>query len=140
MYIEKKRINYILFLKKEWKYMILFKISIRDILKNIQHNEFLQCKLALNEQGSGKSIFVKLVLFQGFFHFITYWTNKRRTNKYFSKFNHVFDKSGQVIGTKIKKTTATVSLHFQMILSKIPLQCNYVFIFRLTDIWHSAWI
>lgn len=47
--------------------MIFFKISIRDILKNIQHNEFLQCKLALNEQGSGKSIFVKLVLFQGFF-------------------------------------------------------------------------
>lgn len=118
--------------------MIFFKISIRDILKNIQHNEFLQCKLALNEQGSGKSIFVKLVLFQVFFHFITYCTNKRRTNKYFSKFNHVFDKSGQVIGTKIKKTTATVSLHFQMILSKIPLQCNYVFIFRLTDIWHSA--
>lgn len=118
--------------------MFLFKMSIRDILKNIQHNEFLQCKLALNEQGSGKSIFVKLVLFQGLFHFITYCTNKRRTNKYFSKFNHVFDKSGQVIGTKIKKTTATVSLHFQMILSKIPLQCNYVFIFRLTDIWHSA--
>lgn len=47
--------------------MVFFKISIRDILKNIQHNEFLQCKLALNEQGSGKSIFVKLVLFQGFF-------------------------------------------------------------------------
>lgn len=86
--------------------MIFFKISIRDILKNIQHNEFLQCKLALNEQGSGKSIFVKLVLFQGLFHFITYCTNKRRTNIYFSKFNHVFDKIGQVIGTKIKKNNS----------------------------------
>lgn len=47
--------------------MGFFKNINQRYLKNIQHNEFLICKLALHEQGSGKSIFVKLVLFQGFF-------------------------------------------------------------------------
>lgn len=47
--------------------MGFFKNINQRYLKNIQHNEFLICKLALHEQGSGKSIFVKLVLFQGVF-------------------------------------------------------------------------
>lgn len=39
---------------------------------------------------------------------------------------HVFDNSGQVNGNKIEKKI--VSLHFQMILGKILLQCDYVYI------------
>lgn len=83
--------------------MIFFKISIRDILKNIQHNEFLQCKLALNEQGSGKSIFVKLVLFQGFFTLLATVQIKDGQINTFPNLTMRLTRAGKSLALKLKK-------------------------------------
>lgn len=119
--------------------MIFFKNINQRNLKEHSTQEFLQCKLALHEQGSRKSIFVKLVLFQGFFFTLlpTVQIKDGQINT-FPNLTMCLTRAGKSLALKFKKKTTTVSLHFQMILSKIPLQCNYVFIFRLTDIWHSA--